>query len=87
MDPGPFWRLLHLEIEVDPLPTHPYLVGDGGDVHLLGSEVMNLVIALDPLLMVLLTFLLLADAACLCARGPWARFPPRKCSEARSRQF
>lgn len=54
------WWLLHLERVVDPLPAQPYLACNGGDVHLRGEEVMDLVIALYSLLMVLLTFLFLA---------------------------
>src|ERR1700726_4323571 len=60
MNPGPLWGLLHVQIVVDPLSAHSHLVRDGGYVHLFGEEVMDLLIAFDPLLMVLLTFLLLA---------------------------
>ena len=69
VNPGTFWGLLHLEIVVDPLPAQPHLACNVGYVHLFGEEVMDLVIAFYTLLMVLLTFLFLTDAACLCAMG------------------
>ena len=83
MNPGTLWRLLHLKIDVHSLPTQPHLARNVGDVHLFGEKVVDLVIAFDPLLMVLLTFLFLADAACLCAREPWEQLPARNGSSAR----
>jgi hypothetical protein len=59
-----------VKIVVDPLPTHPHLARNGGDVHLVGEEVMNFVIALDPLLMQLFTFLAPFVWSCQYARGP-----------------
>ena len=70
MNPGPLWGLLHLQIVVDSLSAHSHLARDVGDIHLFGEEVMDLVVALDPLLMVLLTFLVPFVSSCLCAREP-----------------
>jgi hypothetical protein len=83
MNPGPLWRLLQLKLDVTPLPTQPHLARNVGYVHLFGEKAVDLVLAFDPLLMVLVTLLCLADAACRCAREPWAQLPARNCSSAR----
>src|SRR5258705_12873611 len=53
---GPFWGLLHPQILIDALPTHPDLPRNGGDIDLFGREVMDLLVACNALLMALEAF-------------------------------
>src|SRR5262249_18854704 len=53
---GPFGGLLHPQILIDALPTHTYLLCNGGDINFFGREVMDLLVACDPLLVELKAF-------------------------------
>ena len=60
IDARPFWRLLHLQVGVHPLPTQPHLVSDRGDIDLVGMKSLDLVVTFDPFLMQEHTLLFLA---------------------------
>src|SRR5262249_27993462 len=51
IDTRPFWRVLHLQVGVYPLSAHSHVVGDSGDIDLMGMKLMDLVVASYPFLM------------------------------------
>jgi hypothetical protein len=53
---GPLWGLLHPQILIDALPTHPYLSSNGDNIDLCGREVMDLLVASDAFLVKLEAF-------------------------------
>jgi len=53
---GPFWGLLHPHIRLDALPASPKLSRNGRDLHFLGMQFMDLLLACDSLLMELKAF-------------------------------
>jgi len=69
MNARPCWWLLHLQIGVHTLAADPHLVCNSGDSDFFGGEIVDLVRALDLLLMRIADSFLLAVYSSLYARG------------------